>query len=111
MPRIPSNYRALETSARKPRANARHTGPADANEILTVSVLVRMRPDAPKLPTPDEMAASPGGRKRFITREDFAAQYGASQTDLDKISKFGAAHGLETIESNAARRTVVLKGT
>ena len=73
MPKIPSNYRALETSARKPRANARRTGPADPNEILTVSVSVRVRPDAPPLPTPEKMAAAPRGGKRYITREDFAA--------------------------------------
>lgn len=110
MPKIPSNYRALETSTRKPRAHARRTGPADPNEILTVSVNVRMRTDAPTLPAPEKMAAAPRGGKRFITRADFAAQYGASQADMDKITQFGAAHGLETIESNAARRTVVLKG-
>jgi hypothetical protein len=83
----------LETSTRKPRANARRTGPADPNEILTVSVSVRVRPDAPPLPTPEKMAAAPRGGKRYITREDYTAHYGASQTDLDKIAQFGAAQG------------------
>ena len=57
------------------------------------------------------MAARPHGEKNYISREGFAARYGASKADMDKITEFAHAQGLEVVEASAARRTVVLKGT
>lgn len=111
MPQNPSNYRSLEASQRKPRAGAHRTGPADPNEVFTVSVRIRRRTDAPPLPNPGDLAATPRGEKQYLSREDFAARYGASQADLDRIAAFAQANGLEIIESSIPRRTVVMKGT
>ncbi|HWD98019.1 MAG TPA: protease pro-enzyme activation domain-containing protein, partial [Bryobacteraceae bacterium] len=111
MPQIPAHYRVLDKSRRRPRAGARIVGPADTNEIITTSVRVRRRPDAPALPDSSELAATPRGERQYISREDFAAHYGAAQEDLDKIAAFGRENGLEVVESSTARRTVVLRGT
>jgi subtilase family serine protease len=111
MAQIPAGYRALEASQRKPRAGAKRTGNANPNEILTVSVRVRRRTDAPALPDAMNLAATPHGNKQYLSREDFAAHYGASQADLDKIAEFAKEQGLEVVESSIPRRTVVLKGT
>jgi hypothetical protein len=108
---IPTNYRALEGSERKLRVGAKRTGTTDPNEIFTVSVRVRRRSDAPPLPDLTDLAATPRGEKQYLSREDFAAHYGAAQVDLDKIAQFAHANGLDVIESSIARRTVVLKGT
>jgi len=111
MPQMPVNYRALESSHRTPRAGAKRTGDADPNEVFTVSVRLRRRSDAPALPHPAELAASPLGQKGYVSREDFAATYGSSQEDLNKIAAFAQANSLEVVESSIPRRTVVLKGT
>jgi len=111
MPQIPSNYRALVGSERKARSGAIRTGAADPNEIFTVSVRVRRRTDAPPLPDLANLAATPIGERHYLSREDFAAHYGAAQADLDKIAQFAQANGLEAVESSIPRRTVVLKGT
>ena len=111
MPLIPSGHRALEASERTARAGAKRTGPADPNEILTVSVRVRRRADAPPLPDLANLAATPRGERQYLSREDFAAHYGAAQADLDKITQFASANGLEVVESSIPRRTVFLKGT
>ncbi len=111
MAQIPSHYRALERSHRQPRAGARMIGPADAKELITVSIRVRRRPDAPALPDPSELAATPRGEKQYLSREDFAAHFGAAQEDLDKISAFAREQGLEVVESSVPRRTVVLRGS
>ena len=108
---VPSNFKALGSSDRKAREGARRVGPADPKEMLTVSVRIRRRPGAPALPDPAKIAARPRGKKNYLSRQDFAARYGASKADMDKIAKFARAHGLEVVESSAARRTVVLKGT
>lgn len=111
MPQIPTHYRALESSERKPRRNAKRIGPADPNEVFTVSVRVRRRSDAPSLPNPVELAGTPRGERQYLSRADFAAHYGASTEDLTKIEDFARANGLAVVESSVPRRTVVLKGT
>jgi kumamolisin len=108
---IPANFKALDSSDRKPRVGATRIGAADSKEILTVSVRIRRRPDAPALPDPADMAARPHGEKNYISREGFAARYGASKADMDKITEFAHVQGLEVVEASAARRTVILKGT
>jgi subtilase family serine protease len=111
MPQIPADYRALEGSERKPRAGAKRVGSADPTEIFTVSVRVRRRADAPLLPDLVNLAATPLNERRYLSREDFATTYGASQADLDAIGRFARANGLEVVEFSIPRRTVVLKGT
>jgi hypothetical protein len=111
MPQIPSNYRALKASERKPRRNAKRIGPVDPNEEFTVSVRVRRRSDAPPLPNPVEVAGTPRGERQYLSREDFAAHYGAAPEDLTRIADFARANGLDVVESSIPRRTVVLKGT
>src|SRR5581483_2671751 len=111
MAQIPSHYRALEKSHRLPRAGARVTGPADAKEVFTVSVRVRRRHDAPALPDLSDLAATPRGERQYLSREDFAAHFGAAQEDLDKVSAFAHEHGLEVVEASIPRRIVGLRGT
>jgi len=111
MPNIPTDYRALEGSERQMRAGARRMASADPNEIFTVSVRVRRRPDAPPLPDLTALSLAPLGERKYLSREDFAKEYGASETDLDAIKEFARANGLEVVEVSIPRRTVVLKGT
>jgi kumamolisin len=111
MPHIPADYRPLEASERTLRAGAKRTGPANPDEILTVSVRVRRRSDAPALPDPAFATATPRRGKPHLSREEFAARYGASEDDLAAIAAFAAANGLSVVESSIARRTIVLKGT
>ena len=72
---------------------------------------VRRRADAPPFPDLAALSSAPLGERKYLSREDFAKQYGAFNEDLGAIEEFGRANGLEVVEANAARRTVVLKGT
>jgi kumamolisin len=111
VPQIPADYRPLEGSERTVRTGAKRTGAADPNEIFTVSVRVRRRSDAPPLPDLAGLTAVPVRARRYLSREEFAACYGASEDDLAKIADFAAANGLTVVESSIPRRAVVLKGT
>jgi kumamolisin len=108
---VPKGHRRIEGSERQPALGARRVRPADPNEHLSVSVHLRRPPGAPRLPDLAHWAATPLGRRRFLTRAEFAAQQGAAPADLEKIAAFSRAHGLTVTESSAARRTVVLSGT
>jgi kumamolisin len=110
MSAIPADYQRLEASERKAVRGARIIGPADPKEVLSVSIRVRRRPDAPPLPNATQRAA-PAGARKFLSREDFAARYGAAQEDLDRVAEFARSHGLSLVESSSPRRTVVVSGT
>lgn len=75
--------------------------PVDPNQRVEVSLIVRPRRSL------NEMEARLG---QPISREEFAAAYGADPSDLASVEKFAREHGLEVVESSQARRTVRLAG-
>ncbi len=77
---------------------SRVLGNADPSEEATVTVFVRSKASR---------AAPPGA----MSREAYAAGYGADDADLQKVAAFARAHGLEVVESSAARRSVILRGS
>ncbi len=108
---IPANYRRLEGSERHPEPGTRFIGPADPNESLSVTIVLRRRPDGTPMPDLDSFAAMPLDRRQRLTGDEFAAKYGASQDDIDRVTEFAKAQGLNVVEINAARRTIVVSGT
>ena len=111
MPDVPADYVALEGSERRPSPGAAVTGPADPAESFTVSIVLRRRPDG--LPVPDfsYYASTPRPQRRRLSREDFAARYGAADDDIAKVVEFVTSHGLQVVETDAAARTVKASGT
>jgi kumamolisin len=106
---IPEGYQRLEGSERRPAPNARRLGPADAAERLSVTIVLRRRPDGMPLADINSVAAMPPSGR--MSNDEFAVRYGASPDDIDKVAKFAAAHGLTVAETHAARRTVIVSGT
>jgi len=111
MTEIPANYRSVPSSNRKAARGARRIGPADSSENLSVSIRVRRRSDAPALPDANLIGPSAHSSGPILTREEFAAKYGANPADLEEVAQFARNHGLQVLESSIARRTVVVSGT
>jgi kumamolisin len=103
----PAGYARIEGTNRSPVPGATRVGPAEPTEQMSVSIRLRRRPDAPPLPDPSQ-AAPPGGG---MSREEFAATYGADPADIARVEAFGSEHGLTVEETSIPRRTVVLAGT
>lgn len=82
-------------------------GPVDPNEEVTVTVLLRRRGSA-QLPDPAQSRDSRGGP---MSREEFAASYGADPSDVDAVRAFAADHHLDVRQVNLPARTVLLAGT
>jgi kumamolisin len=91
----------LPGSERQLPADARRVGPADPDEPVTVTVLVRRRPGAQPLDT----AAAP------LDRAAFAEMRGALPDDLAAVERFAHDHDLAVAESSPERRTVKLTGS
>jgi len=76
-------------------------GPVDPDERVEVSLILRPRRPLQELET---RTAQP------LSREEFAAAYGADPEDLARIEQFARQHDLEVIEASQPRRTVRLAG-
>jgi kumamolisin len=92
------------SESRPPPHGAELLGPVDSNERIEVSVLVR-----PRHPL-DDIDARLSRAQPYLSREEFAATYGADARDMARLVDFARQHGLEVVESSPARRTIRLSG-
>ena len=98
-------------SERSPLSGATPLSEATPDERLEVTV--RLRPKG--TPNASQEGSTrddkPPAHRQYLSREEYAAHYGADPQDIAKITAFAGAHQLVVVESNAARRSVVLSGT
>ena len=91
---------------------AKAIGPARPDERVEVTLRLRA-----KTPIAHALAAAGAGddthpgQRKYLTREQFAASHGADAHDQSSVAAFAKANGLTVVESDAARRSVVLSGT
>ena len=100
----PAGYIRVEGTNRLPVPGATRVGSAEPTEHLSVSIRLRRRPGAPPLPDPSRAGGA-------MSREEFAATYGADPADIARVEAFATSHGLTVEETSIPRRTVVLAGT
>jgi len=105
------NRVVLIGSERSPRGGSRVVGAPDPNQQIDITVRVRPRQPLPNPATAAEFSATLPNQRNYMSREEFAAAYGADPSDLAKIEAFAHQHNLTVVENNPARRTVVLSGT
>ena len=99
-------------SERQPVEGARAIGPARPDERIEVTLRLRARtPVAHALSANGAGDDTHPGQRKYLSREEFAASHGADTADLGAVAGFAKAHGLAVVESDAARRSVVLSGT
>ncbi len=108
---IPDTYHPLKGSERHPSSHARFLKPADPNESFLVSIVLRRRPDGPPPPDPGSLLPAAMSPHRRMSHDEFAAQYGASPVEMDKVAEFVKSHGMKVVETDLARRTLVVSGT
>ena len=106
-----SARRSIVHTERPRLPRARLVGPADPSEAVQVTLSIRRNPAAPPLPDHEYWVDTPPGRRAFLTPEQFAARYGATEQDLNAVTTFASEHGLRVVEANSGRRSVVLSGT
>ncbi|HEV2425048.1 MAG TPA: S53 family peptidase [Terriglobia bacterium] len=105
------NLVPLPGSERHPRAGARQIGTPDPNEQIRVSIRLRPRTPFGTLNSSNALGATMPKDRRYLTREEFAARFGADPADVAKVEAFAHQHNLTVVEASLPRRTVVLSGT
>jgi kumamolisin len=101
----------LKNSARAEMPGAHNIGPADPNERIEVTVILRRGSAPAAFPSTDRLGATPPSNRVHLSREAFAAAHGASADDIAKIRAFAARYGLEVVSERPDRRSVFLAGT
>jgi kumamolisin len=86
-----------------------HPRVGDPEPQSTVEITVYLRPAAP-LDWIDEEAKRPPAERRILSREELARAHGARKEDIDAVRAFAAEYGLEVVDADPARRSVVLRG-
>ena len=104
-----SNKHSVPGSERAPLPGARAVGAADPNERIEVTVVLRRAADA----APARQAASARSlqERKYLTREELESAQGAAEQDIARVEAFAQEHGLDVVEANRARRSMVLSGT
>ena len=95
---------AVPGSERAEPTGAVARGDAPPGEVLEVTVVLRRHAKPP-----DPVTA--GDARKHISRAEFAARYGATAADIAAVESFAHAAGLTVVGSDAARRSVILRGT
>jgi kumamolisin len=101
----------LKNSARAELPGARKIGPADPNERIEVTVVLRRGSAPSAFPSLDRLGSTAPKDREHLSREAFASAYGARPEDIAKIRAFAAQYGLQVISESSARRSVYLGGT
>ncbi len=105
------NRVALPGSERSARHGSRVVGAPDPTEQIKISIRIRPRQPLPDPATANQFSATLPNQRHYLSRQDFAANYGASPEDISKVEAFAHEHNLTVVEVSPARRTVVLSGT
>src|SRR6476646_9938274 len=100
---MPSESRVeLAGADRQPVSNAELLGPAHPDERVEVTVLLRSRGGDELTAHVQSLAAEPSGSSpaQPMSREAFAAQFGADPDDIAKVEAFAREHDLVVVESS-----------
>jgi len=100
----------LKGSERVALPGARVLAPADPQERLEVSLILRCGAREQLHARVAELASGQAAGP-CLSREEFAQRHGTQPADLAAVRDFASSHGLTVVQEHAARRTVVLSGT
>jgi kumamolisin len=113
----------LKGSERVVLTGAKAIGAANPDESLQVTVLLRSRAQAEDAKTKttratvnekaavDSLLQKRAAERQHLTREQFLAQRGALEEDIQKVEEFAHQYGLSISDTNLAKGSVTLSGT
>ena len=93
----------LPGSAKDGVTDAREVGNVDPEWMMSVTVMLRAKERF-------NLDAHLHEGREALSREEFAARYGADAADAAKVEEYAATHHLSVQEVNLAARTLILRG-
>jgi kumamolisin len=108
--KLPTGYVQVEKSGRNLKDKIKLGKLSDESQAATITIIVRRRTDTPPIKSLEEFQSQKLSDRITLTHEEFKNAHGASQTDVDIVVKFAKNNGLEVIETDLARRSIVVRG-
>jgi kumamolisin len=102
-----SAHRLLQGSEHPQPKGFKKLQPTDGAQELTITLMLRRHQGHTQV-TPEEVMARPSSRP---TREAFAKARGAAQSEIDAVVNFARDAGLQIVDADAARRSVIVQGS
>jgi Pro-kumamolisin, activation domain len=106
----PSGYEPLPGSERPQLPGSTRVGPVGKSERVAVTLLLRLRPDAPPEPDFEHWQNTPPGQREFLSAEEYMQTYSSSDRDVRAVTEFLESSGLRVTEASAGRRRIVAEG-
>jgi Pro-kumamolisin, activation domain/Abnormal spindle-like microcephaly-assoc'd, ASPM-SPD-2-Hydin len=110
MPR-PTSTHPLSGSERPQTKGSTLLGPVEANEPITVAVIVRQKPGSPEPPDLEYWENTPPDQRVYLSPEEFFERHGAMQEEVDRVAEYLKDRGLRIVEQHAGRRRIMAEGT
>jgi kumamolisin len=108
---LPHGYQSIIGTEHAHPNSHKAINPSAPGDLVTATIMLHRRTDGTKLRGVDDFkAGSPAPRER-MSRTEFAARHGADPNEIEEVEAFAKSNGLEVIESHAARRSVVVRGS
>ena len=113
MTKIPKDPKRsiVSGSNRTPLYEAKAVGLVPEDERFEVTVRIKRKASIGNLAESGIHSDQLPGKRKYMSREQYAAGHGADPADIAKVEAFAREHGLVVVESSVARRSVFLSGT
>src|SRR5690348_2608885 len=108
---VDRHHTILPGSQRELLPNSRRAGSVDPNEMASITVRVRSSAGSDQLEgLVKDLYSQPLEKRKYLTRDELASRFGASEDDLDKVERYAQGFNLLVTYRSARERTIVLKG-
>ena len=107
---LPQDYKAVAGSERVHPADHQALNPTAGSDTVTATVILRRRPQGKQLKKLEEFSGQSRTPRTAVSRAEFAANYGADPGEMGAVETYVKSRGLEVVESNPSRRSVVVRG-
>jgi kumamolisin len=83
----------------------------DAQERITVAVIVRQKPGSEPVPSLEHWQTTAPDKRVYLSQEEFFTRHGSAKAEVDRVAEYFRDQGLRVIEQHAGRRRLVVEGT
>jgi hypothetical protein len=107
----PNEAHPLPGSERPQIKGSTLVGGVEADEHMTVAVIVRQKPGSAEVPDLEHWQSTPPDKRVYLSQEEFFERHGAVKEEVDRVADYLKERGLRIVEQHAGRRRIVADGT
>ena len=107
---IPEGYSPLPGSERPQVPGSTLIGAVERSESVAATLRLRPRADAPSEYDLEHWQRTPPHGRRFLSADEYMRSYGSSAEDVEAVTRWLTAKGLNILEADTGRRRILVEG-